>query len=272
MEQTTETKQTAEEQPVVETQEAKNEQKPVEKNQKKYTAVLRSDDGNGNVKERNISWQQLKILGVTLCTLVVLTIGSIIYATTVTKAVKDENAELTLQMGQMSRQNSELTVENESLQEKVLLLSETVNQKVEAEAEAIEKAIPSGFPLAGITTILEEDNSQGAEEETAEAKEVGAAPEVIFEVAEGNSVIAAGSGVIVSIVEDETWGKVLKIDHENGYISVYKVDEEPKVKEGDEITKGTLLFEITDDNEQIRYQILQDEVYIDPLELMEISG
>ena len=236
----------------------------MEKVQKKYTAVLCTDDGNGTISKRDISWNQLKVLAAVVCVLVVITVISLIYGFAVTSTLKSENAQLTLQLGEVSREKSELAMENESLQEKVLLLSETVNQKVEAEADAIEKAIPAGFPLAGITNILEAEET---DEQTQKSE-----PEVVFEAAKGNSVIAAGSGKIVSIVADEKWGKVLKIDHGNGYVSVYKVDASPKVKEGDELTKGTLLFEITDDKEKIGYQIIKEEVYINPMELMEISG
>lgn len=273
MEQKTEEQQVIHEQTSEVMQEEAKETQEVKKKHKTYTAMLRLEDGEGNTTERNFSWNQLKVLGMIVGMLIIVTLFSLIYGCVVTKAVKSENAELTLRIGDMSRQNSELAVENESLQEKVLLLSETVNQKVEAEADAVEKAIPSGFPLAGITTILEDEEEETDEEaEEAQAKSVEKEPEVIFEATEGNCVIAAGSGTIISIVEDETWGRILKIDHENGYISIYKVDESPKVKKGDEITKGTLLFEITDDSEKIGYQIMQGENYIDPLGMMEISG
>lgn len=257
------------------------------KPKKKYTAVVTEESENGAVRTIRIGEKLFQSIAIAAAVLVVMAVGGLIYGMTATNAVKSENAVLTTEVGNLAYENSQLTAEKEALSEKVLLLSETVNQKVKAEAEAVEKAIPSGFPLAGIATVLEEaapaaeadaetedtdtEAEEGTDEQPAE-ENTPAEPMIIFEAAKGNSVIASGSGKISEITEDETWGKTLKIDHGNGYVSVYRVNAEPKVKAEDEITKGTLLFEITNDTEKIGYQIMQDDAYIDPMELLEISG
>lgn len=272
--------QTTEEQTM--TENAKTE----EKKQSRYMAVLMADKGEGIVKKYFIDEEKLQILGVTAAIFVVVTMFSLLYGASSGRTAKAENVTLHAAVEELELQNSQLNMQNRELSGQVLLLSETVNQKVQAEEDAVQKAIPSGFPLAGIAKILEEeqtkeDGQQSEEEqpeeeqsenEQLEEEQTEKEQEVIFEAAKGSTVIAAGSGTIVSIIEDEIWGRILEINHDNGYISIYKVDEKPKVREEDEITRGTLLFEITSDGAKIGYQLIQDGVYIDPMELMQISG
>ncbi len=237
----------------------KKEQKP-----EKYMALLLADRGEGLVKKYFFSERALLTAVITAAVLLVLTVVSVAYGNTAGNQAREENAKLREQIAALTSQNSQISEENAVLNEKILLLSETVSQKVQAEADAVEKAIPDGFPILGMTQIIEE---------TAESdEETGEGPGIVFLAEKGNSVIAAGSGTIASILEHETWGQILQIDHGNGYISVYKVDEKPKVKASDEITKGTLLFEITETDRRIGYQLMQDGNYINPLDLMEISG
>lgn len=263
----------------------------------KYMAVFMADKGEGVIKQYIINEGRLLMFGAAIAVLLVMTMLSILYGIGSAQSAKTENVTLHTTVDELEMQNHELTTENTQLSERVLLLSETVNQKVQAEAEAVEKAIPSGFPMAGVTKIVEEEeeteesgknketeengeNKATGETEESEETEVtedrqetgGKEFEVIFQGSKGSTVIAAGSGTILSIVEDETWGKILEMDHANGYISIYKVDAEPKVKEEDEITRGTLLFEITKDKQKIGYQLMQDGFFIDPMELMKISG
>ncbi len=44
------------------------------------------------------------------------------------------------------------------------------------------------------------------------------------------------------------------------------------MKEGDEVTTSTELFTIDAGHEQLGYQIIENDAYIDPLSLMEIYG
>ena len=67
---------------------------------------------------------------------------------------------------------------------------------------------------------------------------------VIFGAQDDAKVIAAGSGTVLSIKPDSEFGHVIRIDHGNGYITVYRYSDSPKVKEGDDVTKGQLLFEV----------------------------
>ena len=171
---------------------------------------------------------------------------------------------LKTQVDTLTQQNSELTTENEVLLEKVAILSDTVNDKVqkeeEREAEIVKSYIPTGFPLKGTASYNEEET-------TLEGN-----PIALFQASQGTSVIATANGKVSSAAGDATAGYIIMIDHGNGYFSVYRNGSEPKVKEGDEVTSDTELFQIERGHEKLGYQIIENDSYIDPLGLMEIYG
>ncbi len=90
--------------------------------------------------------------------------------------------------------------------------------------------------------------------------------------AEGNSVIASADGTIISITTDASYLHSIKIDHGNGYVSIYRNDGEAMVKEGDEVVRGAILYVIGEDNTELGYQVTYDEKYMDPMELINIDG
>ena len=174
-------------------------------------------------------------------------------------------------MNAMKQENEELILANEELNNKVTILSDTINQKVEEEAvvkaEQEEQSIPKGFPLSGTATVTEANANEAAGE--------GAIviPMVIFEAAAGTNVIAAGDGTVVySGVDDTDYGNMIKIDHGNGYLSVYRNAADAKVEEGDQVKRGTLLFEMNENTTKLGYEILKDDQFIEPLTMLEIAG
>lgn len=144
------------------------------------------------------------------------------------------------QITALKQENDDLKLQNEELNEKVSILSDTVNSKVkeeeEREAEIAQAYVPTGFPL------------------------------------KGTAVIATAQGTVSSIAGNAESGYIIMIDHGNGYYSVYRNGAKPKVKEGDEVTTSTELFMIDAGHEQLGYQIIENDSYIDPLSLMEIYG
>lgn len=54
-------------------------------------------------------------------------------------------------------------------------------------------------------------------------------------------VIAILDGEVVSISEEETLGKVVKIEHTNGYVSVYQSLSDVSVKKGDKVNQGDVI-------------------------------
>ena len=196
-----------------------------------------------------------------------LFLAAIIYCYYLTNHVLDiseKNKELSVELEEVTSQRDLLANENEELKEKVLILSDTVNSKVKAEeereAELAKAFIPTGFPLKGTATYNEE-NTTLEEQPIAE-----------FEAAQGTNVIATAEGTVSSIAGDDSAGYIIMVDHGNGYFSVYRNGSEPKVEVGATVTTETELYEIENGNETLGYQIIENNVYIDPLSLMEIYG
>ena len=168
----------------------------------------------------------------------------------------------------LTARNTELTEDNdalaslrEELTDKVIILSDTINQKVEQE-EAQEQIraeahMPVGFPMSS-SASLEEVNSEN--------------PMVKLNGTVGSSIIASADGTVISITTDSGYLHCIRIDHENGYNSIYRNDGDVMIKEGDEVVRGAILYVIGEDNTELGYQITYDERYIDPMELINIDG
>ncbi len=161
----------------------------------------------------------------------------------------------------LTEENLDLVSLREELTDKVMILSDTINQKVEEEeAEEQERAqahMPVGFPMSSSASLEE------AGGETPMVKLIGAA---------GNSIIASADGTVVSITTDSTYIHCIKIDHGNGYYSVYRNDGDAMVKEGDAVVRGAILYVIGEENTELGYQITYNEKYIDPMELINVDG
>ncbi|MDE7479175.1 MAG: peptidoglycan DD-metalloendopeptidase family protein [Lachnospiraceae bacterium] len=172
--------------------------------------------------------------------------------------------ELMEQNEELMEQNESLITENEELQEKVSILSDTVNNKVqkeqEREAEIAQTYIPTGFPLKGSATYNESET------------ELDGNPIAVFHTALGTSVIATANGTVSSIAGDADVGYIVMVDHGNGYYTVYRNGTMPSVKEGEDVTNITELFRIEEGNETLGYQIIENNQFIDPLSLMETYG
>lgn len=174
---------------------------------------------------------------------------------------------LKAQVETLRTEKEELAAENELLQEKVLVLSDTVNDKMQQEekreeldARLAQTYIPKGFPVKGAASFSENET------------ELDGNPIVVFSVPKGTSVVPTAKGTVSSIAGSEVAGYIVMIDHGNGYFSVYRNGTEPKVREGDEVTVATEIFAIAEGFEELGYQVIQNEVYINPLDLMETYG
>ena len=196
-----------------------------------------------------------------------LFLAAIIYCYYLTNHILDiseKNKQLSMELETITEERDLLVNENEELKEKVLILNDTVNNKVkeeeEREAELARAYIPTGFPLKGTATYNEEKTT--LEEQ----------PIAEFEAAEGTYVIATAEGTVSSVAGNESAGYIIMVDHGNGYYSVYRNGSEPKVEMGAVVTTETELFEIEDGNKTLGYQVIENNVYIDPLSIMEIYG
>lgn len=176
-------------------------------------------------------------------------------------ANREEIENQAAQISELQEENADLISLREELTDKVTILSDTINQKVEAEeAQEQERAqahMPVGFPMSSSASLSE----AGGED-----------PMVKLNGSVGSSIIASADGTVISITTDSGYLHCIKIDHGNGYNSIYRNDGDVMIKEGDEVVRGAILYVIGEDNTELGYQITYDEKYIDPMDLINIDG
>jgi cell division protein FtsB len=237
------------------------------KNKKEnYTIIVASNKGNGKIKQHSISSKAFAFWTYFMIILLVIIVTYGVYTVLVIGDGQGAIFSLRTQVEKLTNQNSELLEENVELNEKVTLLSNTLNIKIiaEEEAKAIEEAlyVPSGVPLITDASMKPgtEDGIGGTE-----------VPVVLFTTKSETNVLAAGQGTVTFAGTDAQYGKQVMIDHGNGYISVYKCNGEMMVKEDEVVNRDTVLFEVESDI-VIHFQIIKDDLFIDPTEIMEIYG
>lgn len=239
--------------------------KEAEDNKKKrkmsYTFMLFVDSKEGNIRQMGFGPRLVESLA--LIVLAAIIILSVLYYRDEKKidVLEAETAKQKEEIEKLTAENADLVSLRGELTDKVTILSDTINQKVEEE-EAMEEAraqahMPVGFPMSSSASLAEAE---------------GEDPMVKLNGAEGTSIIASADGTIVSVTTDSSYLHCIRIDHGNGYNSIYRNDGDVMVKEGDEVVRGAILYVIGEENTELGYQITYDEKYIDPMDLINIDG
>lgn len=191
---------------------------------------------------------------------------------------------ITTLQGQLAaemRQSDELALQVSELNGKVDILSDTLTAKTEAlsvyEEEERAQHMPTAYPLRGNAAFyVPEETGEGEEpEEGGTETESTEEPEVLgvqFMTGTGSSMVATADGEVSDVELLDDGGYTVVIDHGNGFMTFYSGVGTIMVKEGDEVTAGSILLSITEDNTVLSYQIMRNGEYIDPWECMEIHG
>lgn len=254
-------------------------QRDKHKRKKNHVVIVTSDAADADVKQFHIRPWMLQLVILILCIVIGAMIGYIIHEEQIWETINQNNQiqkeAMQKQLEEVQEQKQTLTEEMQALQEekesletqivdlndKIRILSDTVNEKVQQEqllAEQLQmQSTPTEFPLTGSASI----------EEMAEDKLM-----CVFTASVGTTVVAAASGTVTAVNEEEEYGHNVWIDHGNGYITVYHNKGDAIVKQGDSVVQGTTLFLIGEDNTKLGYQMLKDGTYINPMELLSISG
>ena len=157
-----------------------------------HVLILTSDAADANVKQFRVRAWIVEVVVLLLCVLVGGVIGYFVY-----EGQLWENA---------SRRSHEQVTEQA---EEIQILSDTVSQKVQSESElsaTLEKqSLPTEFPLTGSASM--EEVSEGD-------------PMCIFHASVGTTVVAAASGTVIAINDDEIYGHSVWVDHGNGYVTI----------------------------------------------------
>lgn len=257
------------------------EKKPRKHRHKRhYTFMVISGDSDGSTKRLHLNHFKTQVLAYTAFALALTIICYIIYSAITISNLRSIEEQQRAQIDELTTASSTLEASNDELETKVQQLSAALNQRLEDEQISAEEAetlaVPTGFPLTGtasLTPAVDDPNETKVTKITEDNKDTATGnPVVLLESAAGNSVIASGSGTILTVTTDAKFGNIVTIDHGNGYVSIYRNSGDPLVTEGSQIDKGDIIYVITDDNTTLGYQIQQDEQYIDPEELIEING
>ena len=236
-----------------------------------YFLLLVSDSPTKKVRKFKYTRARINFVKTVAALFFIALLGYIAYNSYQKTVIMSREVAFKAKIKELEDANAVLMQEKEELTEKVTILSKTVNEKVDAEKVLEEKNLPKGFPLSGKATMEETQETIEGED----GDEVR--PMLLFDADEEVSVVATGGGIVCHREMDNEYGYQVHIDHGNGYITIYRSGTAPKVDEGDEITRGTLLFEMKedDDNEladNMAYQVTKDGEYIVPTEVLEING
>ncbi|MCR4851052.1 MAG: M23 family metallopeptidase [Lachnospiraceae bacterium] len=235
------------------------------KKRRKYAVMLAKEHEDGRITTHHIGPALVEFISVVLGIVFLIFVCLLIYDSIVIKDLRTQLVNQIVENNELTDQNEFLLVENDTLSSKVAVLSETVTKKAANEsaivAEETENAIPKSFPLSGGTSNMEEGGVDSNDH-----------PILKFTVTTGINIVSTGTGTVVSVEDDIDYGNRIIIDHENGYKSIYRNNGKVLVKAGDSIGKGYILFSIDKENTDFGYQIMKDDEYINPMDVIQIDG
>lgn len=244
------------------------------KRKNSHVVIVTSDAADSRMRQFRIRPWILQVIIIVLCIIIGTLIGYFSYEKDiwaakaeqsqaqeeVIRALEQEKTGLESQVSDLNEEIESLKGEIVSQDEKIRILSETVSQKVETEnalSEQLEKRfLPTRLPLS----------------ERASMDEVTEDLTCIFTAASDSMVVATADGTVSVVSEDPEYGHNVWIDHGNGYTTIYRNQGAVKVKQGEAVTQGTTLFLITDDSSKLGYQMMKDGVYVNPMDMLDISG
>ncbi len=244
------------------------------KRKNNHVVIVTSDAADSRMKQFRIRPWFLQTVIVILCIIIGALIGYFIYEKDIWAAeleknmtrneaidiLEQEKAELEGQVAELNEVIAGLNEETSKLNEKVKILSETVSQQVAAESELSgqleRRYIPTRLPLSERATMenVTEDLT------------------CVFTAGAGSLVVATADGTVTVVTEDPEYGHNVWVDHGNGYTTIYRNQGDVKVKQGETVTQGSTLFVISDESSKLGYQMMQGDAYINPMDMLEISG
>lgn len=219
-----------------------------------HLILFTTDAVDSKVRQIRLSPAGFRFLIFVVCVLVGVLAGYLAYGGSIYRGFQARQQEQEEQIRLISQEKELMASENAELNEKVAILSETVNQKVQAEQEAEaldqQQSLPTDFPLTGSAQVEEtttaavraanaQEGGEDGEEQTPEEGDAGEdQPISIFTASDGTTVVASANGTVAQVAEDPDFGYRIVIDHGNGYQSVYLNRGDPKVKEGEKIGRA----------------------------------
>ena len=258
----------------------------------KRTVMIVSNDINATVHQHSLS----AVVAVLIAMMLVVSAGVgalCFYVNDVTVITASRNNDdLEKKIDDLQTANAELQKLNDELTEKNSIMGVTLDGMLREEAVREEARaqlyIPSDIPASKVVSMTEigGDRNQGMQGESTlndegetviteeQANQIISTqnPIILFVLQEGSEVMATGHGTVIAVGEDAEYGNVVRIDHGNGYVTIYRCSLEVRVHEGDDVVKGDPLFLMSNGTTTLGYQILQNAEFINPSAVMELKG
>ncbi len=233
------------------------------KRKSSHVVIVTSDAADASTRQFRIRMWKVRAFVILLSAALGAAAGYIIFLHDTQAQEEDDVREVQQQetIQALEEENAALQARIDELDNTVQILSNTVTQKTESEsslAQQLEQQfIPTEFPLTGAATFEEAPEGD---------------PMCIFSAAPGAMVVATANGTVSAVNDDSEYGHNVWVDHGNGYVTIYRNQGEVKVKQGETVRQGSTLFLIDEENNRLGYQMMKDGVYIDPMEMLAISG
>ena len=231
------------------------------KRKNSHVVIVTSDAVDASTRQFRVRPWVVETFVILVCVVIGVAIG-LIYSGQSEFAVEEvQNEQQTEIIIALEEENAALQAQIAELNSKVQVLSDTVTQKTESETllsqQLEQQSTPTEFPLTGSATF----------EEVPEGD-----PMCVFTATAGAMVVATASGTVSAVNDDGEYGHNVWVDHGNGYVTIYRNQGEVKVKQGETVRQGSTLFLINEENSRLGYQMMKDGAYIDPMDMLAISG
>lgn len=259
------TEETVKTEEAVKTEETVKTEAPDSKNSGKMEIVSK--------KFSEIRKKKIEVSVLVIAAIVLLSIFAIVRFCVLETSLRKANKEVETLKSEQEQIILEANREQTNLRDKLTILaSQVAAQMVQNEEEAT-KRIPSGIPVSGKMSIISEPSMfEGETDANGITLDPAETQIVVWGVNTSSTVTASGNGQVIDVRTDQKYGHCVEIDHGNGYVSLYYFNTEPKVKIGDDVLRGQLLYDVNSNNGKVGYQILFEGEYLDPVEVMEIKG
>ena len=166
--------------------------------------------------------------------------------------LRETNTSLEATIGTL---NDQIAADKEAF----LKIEDTISKKEEEEAASAEQAaVPNEIPIKNANAILVEDPYKDSEG--------GQTMGIVFSTIKGAAVAAAADGTVTHVDQDEEnpfYTRGIVIDHENGYMTYYRMNGDVSIEEGVKVAKGDVMAVLADDG-YVAYEIKKDGSFIDP--------
>ncbi len=96
---------------------------------------------------------------------------------------------------------------------------------------------------------------------------------------QGASICAIESGKVIAVKQDPLYGKIIVIDHGQGYKSIYcNLEDETLVKEGEAVKKGKIIAKVGSsaicekkESPHLHFEVTKDSKYINPKSIVNFN-